>query len=317
MLSEQITNNQNIFHIEDALTYKTFFINETYLSNPHKLPGDNTPPQPLNLLNEEIVSAITAQIQANLTNKSLINRLAKLLSLFTLIADKENQPLYNIASNPHHFLTKYNFEPAKDSDRLFVINDNGDIIYQNEWAYLNELPDNEDGSAPQPNNVTDRYNFTSNYLNKQFSENAKFLKPMNSEAKTLYKQAELNSNKFIWTIRVNAIYESIMSSYNAAHLYSEEEKQTFSSQLQEAKSFIANPSSSTPLLDTIAKLRGIDKVTLANKVISKHNEQMVFYASINATKAKLLQDINNARDKTEVREISLAPLKRYANEIGR
>lgn len=327
------------YHIEVGLTHKTFYINGQFLADisdeqtaqtDEPLNSANNPTdeitgsltaQQLNSANnptdDEIITTITTQIQSNLSNKSLINRLTKLFKLFSILSVKENTTILTIASNPHFYLDKYGFARPKSRDKLFSVDSEGNVHYQNEWSYLNSTPPPSDNSAVTPPDITDRYNFTSPHYFKFYSERAKFLKPLNVEAEMLYKQAELDSNKFIWRLRVQTIYDSIMNAYEASHSYSEEEKRTFALQFEEARAYLLNPDTPTPILNTIASLRGIDKEVLANKIIGKHNEQIAFYASINATKAKLLEDIEGARNKTEVREISLAPLKKYISEVGK
>lgn len=308
--------------LEEALNAKTFFVEGVFLSDPFETSGTFGTSESYEIqrrlagfTDEQITNSVTAQITEHIANKSLINRLAKLFFLLQHIADKEQTTLHTIASNPLPYIAKYGFAVATDKDRLFVIDEEGNIHYQNEWAYLNDLPNNLDGSIPQPNDTVDRYETTIDHTIKTFSENAKFLRPKNTASKQLYKQIELKANKFIWEIRIKLVYDMIMSDYNSKNAYSEEEKQTFTDQLAEAKSFIANTNTPTPLLDNIASIRGVDKKTLAQKIIGKHNKQIQFFAAANATKAKLLEQVAAAKDKESARDISLKSLKSLVQQI--
>ncbi|MEQ5768172.1 hypothetical protein NFH98_11250 [Halomonas sp. H33-56] len=99
--------------------------------------------------------------------------------------------------------------------------------------------------------------------------------------------------------RVNAGYEAELASIRSE--YPESEQMTWDKQEREARAFLADSSTATPLLDAMATGRGMDKVELATRIIAKADAWM--QASGLATgKRQALEDQVKAAETVEAVE---------------
>ncbi|MAR74350.1 hypothetical protein [Halomonas sp.] len=67
--------------------------------------------------------------------------------------------------------------------------------------------------------------------------------------------------------RINAAYEAELASIRSE--YPESEQMTWDKQEREARAFLADSATATPLLDAVATGRGMDKAELATRIIAK------------------------------------------------
>lgn len=75
--------------------------------------------------------------------------------------------------------------------------------------------------------------------------------------------------------------------------YSESEKHTFATQANEASQYMADNNAPTPTIDTLAKIRGIDRVSLINKCYNKSQSYNKALQHIVGTQQKYADDITN------------------------
>ncbi len=99
--------------------------------------------------------------------------------------------------------------------------------------------------------------------------------------------------------RVNAAYEAELASIRSE--YPESEQMTWDKQEREARAFLADSATATPLLDAMATGRGMDKTELATRIIAKADAWM--QASGLATgKRQALEDQVKAAETVEAVE---------------
>lgn len=93
---------------------------------------------------------------------------------------------------------------------------------------------------------------------------------------------------------VNAECDRRMSALVAG--YPEREQQTFDKQEKEARAFTADAAAATPMLDELALNRGIDKPTLASRIIAKADAFAAYSGKMIGYRQKLEDQINAAAD---------------------
>ncbi|MBY6111233.1 hypothetical protein KUV74_12595 [Halomonas sp. DP1Y21-3] len=72
--------------------------------------------------------------------------------------------------------------------------------------------------------------------------------------------------------RINTAYEAELASIRSE--YPESEQMTWDKQEREARAFLADSSTATPLMDAMATGRGMDKTELATRIIAKADAWM-------------------------------------------
>ncbi|MCO7217605.1 hypothetical protein [Halomonas sp. OfavH-34-E] len=99
--------------------------------------------------------------------------------------------------------------------------------------------------------------------------------------------------------RINSAYEAELASIRSE--YPESEQMTWDKQEREARAFLADSGTATPLLDAMATGRGMEKTELATRIIAKADAWM--QASGLATgKRQALEDQVKAAEKVEAVE---------------
>ncbi|WP_204248996.1 hypothetical protein, partial [Halomonas sp. S2151] len=99
--------------------------------------------------------------------------------------------------------------------------------------------------------------------------------------------------------RINSAYEAELASIRSE--YPESEQMTWDKQEREARAFLADSATATPLLDAMATGRGMDKAELATRIIAKADAWM--QASGLATgKRQALEDQVKAAETVEAVE---------------
>jgi len=100
---------------------------------------------------------------------------------------------------------------------------------------------------------------------------------------------------------INTAFESAMKAITAE--YPETEKLSWDKQEQEARAYLADNTAQTPLIDSIAEIRGVDKDVLVEKIIEKADAYTVAVGNA-IGKRQVLEDlINQATTIEELEEI--------------
>jgi prefoldin subunit 5 len=86
--------------------------------------------------------------------------------------------------------------------------------------------------------------------------------------------------------------------------YLPQERETWGTQIKEAEAFLQDPTSLTPMLDSLASARGILKADLIEKVIANANLFKQESGSILGTQQKLLDQLSLASTNEEVSQIN-------------
>lgn len=88
--------------------------------------------------------------------------------------------------------------------------------------------------------------------------------------------------------------------------YPENEQKTFAKQEDEARAYMANPASATPMIDALALNRGIDKGVLVSRIIAKADLFAQYSGAVIGYRQKLEDEINAAQTVEALSAIDIA-----------
>lgn len=100
---------------------------------------------------------------------------------------------------------------------------------------------------------------------------------------------------------INQAFESAMEAITAQ--YPEIEKLSWDKQEREARAYLADNTVATPLLDSIATARGVDKTELAQKIVKKADTYSLIAGSAIGKRQALEDKINSATSIDELEAI--------------
>lgn len=105
---------------------------------------------------------------------------------------------------------------------------------------------------------------------------------------------DMGDAKALKLFSVNAMAQEYVSHMAKVHEVPEFEKDTWVLQAKESKAWKADPSALTPMMDTIAKQRGVPREVLMEKAYIKAMQFELLTASVAGQRQKYADMINNA-----------------------
>lgn len=100
---------------------------------------------------------------------------------------------------------------------------------------------------------------------------------------------------------INAEFDAEIGAIKAT--YPDTEVMSWDKQEQEARALLANATADTPLIDSIASARGLDRVELANRIIANADQFATASGASLGKRQKLKDEINAAATVEQVAEI--------------